>query len=52
MQKCGVQKKCGGERKRRRSYAEVAEGNTGANAEDAEVTQKSQKGIPDLFEKG
>ena len=24
MQKCGVQKKCGGERKRRRSYAEVA----------------------------
>ena len=27
-------------------------GNTGANAEGAEVTQKSQKGIPKLFGKG
>jgi len=36
---------CGGERRGRR-------GNTGANAKGAEVTQKSQKGIPNLFEKG
>ena len=36
---------CGGERRGRR-------GNTGANAKGAEVTQKSQKGIPKLFGKG